>query len=116
MVAVLLALGALLCLGAVWSAYAHKPGDPADYLCAVDFRPGGMDLPVYEFNEGSLVEGRWTLWPMGRSCTWHSTLSERTVTYHSVGWGPTWLMLTGLTLAGAGGAITFRPRRTLAEA
>lgn len=114
--AVLLAVGVMLCLGAVWNAYAHKPGDTAGYLCVVGLPPEGVDRPLDEFNEGSRVKGRWTVWPMGRACTWHSVESERTLTYPSGGWGPTWLMLVGVTLASVGLGIALKPRRPSMDA
>lgn len=113
---VLLAVGAVLCVGALWNAYIHRLGDSAEYLCIVGSVPQGVNKPLDEFNEGSRVEGRWTVWPMGRECTWHSTVSDRTVVYHSGGWQPTWLMLLGMTLSGAGTCVALQSRRPSADA
>ncbi|MDF9277756.1 hypothetical protein P4U43_08135 [Arthrobacter sp. EH-1B-1] len=109
----LLAIGAMLSVSALFDAYAGHPGDTAEYLCVVDHPlPDGVELPINEYNEGSRVEGRWTLWPLGRECTWHSTVSDGTLTYQVGGWEPTWQIVGGTLAMGFGTFIALALRRS----
>lgn len=113
----LLAIGALLSVSALFDAYARHPGDAAGYLCVVDhpLPDGGVELPINEYNEGSRVEGRWTLWPLGRQCTWHSTVSDETLTYQVGGWEPTWQIAGGTLAMGLGTLIALALGRSATD-
>ncbi|WP_159617639.1 hypothetical protein [Arthrobacter zhaoguopingii] len=108
---VALLCGSLMCLLSL-GVYVHKPADSASFLCHESHGPdtAGLDLPSSEFNEGSVVRGEWTIWPMGIECTWQSTVNGRKVTYQSWGWAITWVMATGLVLTAGGVGAASRAR------
>lgn len=110
---VLLAIGAMLSVSALWDAYAA--GATPTYLCAVEHPPKGIELPISKYNEGSLIEGRRTVWPMGRECTWHSTVTDETLTYQVSGWEPTWRMTGGMLTMGFGTFTGLASRRTATD-
>ncbi len=100
--------GSVMCVASL-AVYVHKPEDSAAYLCIGAYGPdtAGLDVPSSEFNEGSIVNGEWTIWPMGIECTWTSRETGRKINYQPGGWAWTWVMVTGLSLnaVGIGAAV-----------
>ncbi|MBJ2120514.1 hypothetical protein I6N91_05925 [Arthrobacter sp. MSA 4-2] len=103
--------GSILCFLSL-GVYVHKPEDSASHLCHGAHGPAtaGLDVPSSEFNEGSIVHGEWTIWPMGLECTWTSRETGRKINYQSGGWALTWVMVTGLSLNAVGIGAALRSK------
>ena len=80
-----------------------------DYACSVE----GPFSPLAEVSErAGVVSGGFSLWPLGRSCTWPAAGGSGTVLASS-GWGNTVFVAALLGVAAAGVALrTTRPAQT----
>lgn len=91
-----LALCGLGVLGLVALQYGYLSREGLDFMCSMSV--GG--LPI---DEGSLVRGFWSWWPLGGACEW--TLLDGTVILDLPDWSTTAVAVVGAALLVAGLAL-----------
>lgn len=106
------ATGAFVALGITFLSYVPAMYKGADYKCLVE----GPSSPLAEISERpGLVTGSFSLWPLGRECTWRRADGTGTVSVNSGNWAATGFAASAalLSLAGAGLAASARRRSLL---
>src|SRR5690554_842110 len=104
--------GAAVSVGLVASSALVASHGGHDYKCMVE-GPVPTEPPLAVVSEASgIVEGSFTLWPIGRQCEWDRADGNGTVTANSGAWGTTAFAGGGalLALAGAGTVLLSRDR------
>jgi hypothetical protein len=107
---VVLFAGAALCLGLVGSSALVSAHGGLEYKCLVE-GPRPTEPPLAVVSEASgIVEGSFTLWPVGRQCEWDRADGLGTVTANSGAWGTTAFAGGGALLAIAGAGMVLLSR------
>jgi hypothetical protein len=109
----LCAAGAFVALGITFLVYVPAMYQGADYKCLVE----GPNSPLAEISERpGLVTGSFSLWPLGRDCTWQRADGMGTVTVDSGNWVATGFAASAALLALVGAGLAAAPGRAGAPA
>ena len=113
---ILFLTGVVVCLGLVASSALVSSRGGLEYNCLVS-GPVPTEPPLAVVSEApGIVEGSFTLWPIGRQCEWDRADGDGTVTVTSGAWGTTAFAAGGALLALVGtGVILASARRTSAH-
>jgi hypothetical protein len=99
---VLCATGIFVALGITVLSYIPAVYKGADYKCLVE----GPRSPLAEISERpGIVTGGFSLWPLGRECTWRRADGAGTVGADSGNWVATGFAASALVLALVGGGL-----------
>ncbi|GAA3878059.1 hypothetical protein GCM10022381_20610 [Leifsonia kafniensis] len=105
---VLCATGVFVALGITFLSYVPAMYKGADYKCMVE----GPRSPLAEISERpGIVTGSFSLWPLGRECTWLRADGAGTVAVDSGNWVATGFAASALVLALVGGGLVASSRR-----
>lgn len=112
---VLLFAGAAVCLSLVASSAMVSSRGGMEYNCMVS-GPVPTEPPLAVVSEASgIVEGSFSVWPLGRQCEWDRADGRGTVVANSGAWGSTAFAAGAglLSLIGAGLVLASSPYRAM---
>jgi hypothetical protein len=114
---VLLISGAAVCLGLIASSALASSRGGMEYNCMVA-GPVPTEPPLAVVSEApGIVEGSFSVWPLGRQCEWNRADGRGTVVADSGAWGSTALAAGAglLSLIGAGLVLASSPYRAMRD-